>query len=168
MVREQPRECHNHKQHPFPGTKRKRKPTNPNKHKPNKRTKNTKTRPPPQKRGNRNTKRTEKHKNKMTLGKTHNKPPRRTNHKATPGPPPQNGQQSKPPGGLKHSHSQPTPPWVPTLLLNQKHTKTRFAQRPPTQSTHQSENTKTKPTTITNKDEHPWPTLLHARVNENQ
>ena len=35
------------------------------------------------KRGNRNTKRTEKHKNKMTHGKTYNKSPRRVNHKAT-------------------------------------------------------------------------------------
>ena len=35
------------------------------------------------KRGNRNTKRTEKHKNKMTHGITYNKPPRRINHKAT-------------------------------------------------------------------------------------
>ena len=35
------------------------------------------------KRGNRNTKRTEKHKNKMTHGKTYNKSPRRINHKAT-------------------------------------------------------------------------------------
>ena len=33
--------------------------------------------------GNRNTKRTEKHKNKMTHGKTYNKSPRRINHKAT-------------------------------------------------------------------------------------
>ena len=35
------------------------------------------------KRGNHNTKRTEKHKNKMTHGKTYNKSPRRINHKAT-------------------------------------------------------------------------------------
>ena len=35
------------------------------------------------KRGNRNNKRTEKHKNKMTHGKTYNKSPRRINHKAT-------------------------------------------------------------------------------------
>ena len=35
------------------------------------------------KRGNRNTKRTEKHKNKMTHGKTYNKSPCRINHKAT-------------------------------------------------------------------------------------
>ena len=35
------------------------------------------------KRGNRNTKRTEKHKNKMTHGKIYNKSPRRINHKAT-------------------------------------------------------------------------------------
>ena len=80
MVREKTRECHNHKPQPFPDTKRKRKPTNPNK---NKRTKSTKISSIFPKRGNRNTKRTEKHKNKKTCGKTHNKPPRRTNHKAT-------------------------------------------------------------------------------------
>ena len=37
-VREKSRECHNHKPQPFPDTKRKRKPTNPNKHKSIKRT----------------------------------------------------------------------------------------------------------------------------------
>ena len=37
-VRERSRECHNHKPQPFPDLKRKRKPTNLNKHKPNKRT----------------------------------------------------------------------------------------------------------------------------------
>ena len=63
----------------FPDTKRKRKPTNLNKHKPNKRTKSTKINSLFPKRGNRNTKRTEKHKNK----KTYNKSPRRINHKAT-------------------------------------------------------------------------------------
>ena len=41
-VREQSRECHNHKPQPFPNTKRKRKLTKPNKRKLNKRTKNTK------------------------------------------------------------------------------------------------------------------------------
>ena len=41
-VREKFRECHNLKPQPFPDTKRKRKPTNPNKHKSNKRTKSTK------------------------------------------------------------------------------------------------------------------------------
>ena len=35
------------------------------------------------KRGNRNTKKTEKYKNKITHGKTYNKSPRRINHKAT-------------------------------------------------------------------------------------
>ena len=44
------------------------------------------------KRGNRDTKRTEKHKNKKTHGKTYNKSPCTINHKATrsktPGPPP--------------------------------------------------------------------------------
>ena len=68
---------------PFPDPKRKRKPTNLNKHKPNKRTKSTKISSLFPKRGNRNTKRTEKHKNKMTHGKTYNKSPRRINHKAT-------------------------------------------------------------------------------------
>ena len=54
-----------------------------NKHKPNKRTKSTKISSLFPKRGNRNTKRTEKRKNKMTHGKTYNKSPRRKNHKAT-------------------------------------------------------------------------------------
>ena len=80
-VREKSKECHNHKPQPFPDSKRKRKPTNLNK--PNKRTKSTKISSLFPKRGNRNTKRTEKHKNKMTHGKTYNKSPRRINHKAT-------------------------------------------------------------------------------------
>ena len=82
-VREKSRECHNHKPQPFPDPERKRKPTNPNKHKPNKRTKSTMISSLFPKRGNRNTKRTEKHKNKTTYGKTYNKSPRRINHKAT-------------------------------------------------------------------------------------
>ena len=82
-VREKSRECHNHKPQPFPDTKRKRKSTNLNKHKPNKRMKSTKISSLFPKRGNRNTKRTEKHKNKMTHGKTYNKSPLRINHKAT-------------------------------------------------------------------------------------
>ena len=82
-VREKSREFHNHKPQPFPDTKRKTKPTNLNKHKSNKRTKSTKISSLFPKRGNRNTKRIEKHKNKMTHGKTYNKSPRRINHKAT-------------------------------------------------------------------------------------
>ena len=82
-VREKSRECHNHKPQPFPDPKRKRKPTNLNKHKPNKRTKSTKISSLFPKRGNRNTKRIEKHKNKITHAKTYNKSPRRINHKAT-------------------------------------------------------------------------------------
>ena len=82
-VREKSRECHNHKPQPFPDTKRKRKSTNLNKHKPNKRMKSTKISSLYPKRGNRNTKRTEKHKNKMTHGKIYNKSPLRINHKAT-------------------------------------------------------------------------------------
>ena len=77
-VREKSRECHNHKPQPFPDPKRKTKPTNLNK-----RTNSTKISSLFPKRGNRNTKRTEKHKNKMTHGKTYNKSPRRINHKAT-------------------------------------------------------------------------------------
>ena len=69
-VREKSRECHNHKPQPFPNPKRKRKPTNLNKHKPNKRTKSTKISSLFPKRGNRNTKRTEKYKNKMANLKT--------------------------------------------------------------------------------------------------
>ena len=57
-LREKSRECHNHKPQPFPDTKRKRKPTNPNKHKSNKRTKSTKISSLFPKRGNRNAKRT--------------------------------------------------------------------------------------------------------------
>ena len=45
--------------------------------------KSTKVSYPFPKRGNRNTKRTEKHKNKMTHGKTYNKSPRSKNYKAT-------------------------------------------------------------------------------------
>ena len=80
-VREKSRECHNYKPQPFPDPKRKRKPTNPNKHESNKRTKSTKISSLFPKRGNRNTKRTKRHKNKMTHGKTYNKSPRRINHK---------------------------------------------------------------------------------------
>ena len=79
-LREKSRKCH--KPQPFPDPKRKRTPTNLNKHKPNKRTKSTKISSLFPKRGNRNTKRTEKHKNKMTHGKIYNKSPRRIN-KAT-------------------------------------------------------------------------------------
>ena len=82
-VREKSRECHNHKPQPFPDPKRKRKPTNLNKRKPNKHTKSIKISSLFPKRGNRNTKRTEKHKNKLTHRKTYNKSPRRINHKTT-------------------------------------------------------------------------------------
>ena len=59
-VREKSRECHNHRPQPFQDIKRKRKPTNPNKHKSIKRTKSTKISSLFPKRGNRNAKRTEK------------------------------------------------------------------------------------------------------------
>ena len=80
----------------------------------------------------------EKHKNKITQGKTYNKSPRRINHKA-----PKSktntgttalersveqttGGGGGGAGGLKHSYSQLTSPWVPMLLLIQKYTKIRF------------------------------------------
>ena len=69
-VREKSREWHKQKPQPFPDTKRKRKPTKPNKHKSNNRTKSTKISSLFPKRGNRNAKRNEKHKNKITQGKT--------------------------------------------------------------------------------------------------
>ena len=69
-VREKSRECHNHKPQPFPDTKRKRKQTKPNNRKSNKRTKSTKISSLFPKRGNRNAKRTEKHKNTITQVKT--------------------------------------------------------------------------------------------------
>ena len=65
-VREKSRECQNHKLQPLSDSKRKRKPTNPNMHKSNKRTKSTGKRTEKHK----SAKRTEKHKNKMTQGKT--------------------------------------------------------------------------------------------------
>ena len=67
-VREKSREYHNHKPQPFPDTKRKRKPIKPNKHISEKRTKSTKISSLFPKRGNRNAKRTETHKNKITQG----------------------------------------------------------------------------------------------------
>ena len=81
-LRENSRECHNHKPQPFPDIKRKKKPSNPNKHKSIKRMKSIKISSLFPKRGNRNAKRTEKHKTKMAQGKTYDKSPRRINHKA--------------------------------------------------------------------------------------
>ena len=78
-VTEKSRECHNHNPRP----QEEEKTDKSNKHKPNKRTKSTKISSLFPQRGNRNTKRTEKHKNKMTHGKTYNESPRRINHKAT-------------------------------------------------------------------------------------
>ena len=69
-VREKSRECHNYKPQPFPDTKRKTKQTKPNKRKSNKRTKSTKISSLFSKGGNRNAQGTEKHKNKITSGKT--------------------------------------------------------------------------------------------------
>ena len=66
----------------FPDIKRKSKPTYPNKHKSVKHTKSTKISSLFPKRGNRNAKRTKKHKNKMAQGKTYNKSPHRINYKA--------------------------------------------------------------------------------------
>ena len=131
-VREKSRECHNHKPQPFPDPKRKRKPTNPNKHKLNKRTKSTKISCLFPKRGNCNTKRTEKHKNKMTHGKTYNKSPRRINNKATKsktiiGATALERSVEQTTGGFKALLQLANFTWVPMLLLIQKHIKIRFA-----------------------------------------
>ena len=64
----------------LPDIKRKRKQTNPNKHKSIKHTKSTKISSLFPKRGNHNAKKTEKH--KMAQGKAYNELPRRINHKA--------------------------------------------------------------------------------------
>ena len=69
-IREKLNVCQNNKPQPFLDTKRKRKQTKPNKCKSNKRTKSTKICSLFLKRGNRNAKKTEKHKNKITQGKT--------------------------------------------------------------------------------------------------
>ena len=63
-------EYRNHKPQPFPDTKRKRKQTKPKKRKSNTRTKSPMISSLFRKRGNRNAKRTEKHKNKIIQGKT--------------------------------------------------------------------------------------------------
>ena len=89
-------ECHNHKKGKrkvqgvpqsqtaaLPRPQEEEETDNQNKHKPNKRTKSTKISSPFPKKGNRNAKRTENHKNKMIHGKTYNKSPCRINHKAT-------------------------------------------------------------------------------------
>ena len=124
-VREKSRKCHNHKPQPFPDPKRKRKPTNPNKHKSKKRTKSTKISSLFPKRGNRNTKRIEKHKNKMTHGTTYNKSPRRINRKATKNKtntgttaPERPAEQTT--EGVWSTFTASSP-WVPLLLLIQKH-----------------------------------------------
>ena len=94
-VWEKSRECHNHKKvkrkvQGVPQSQTAALPRPPENEETDKskqpqgtRTKSTKISSLFPKRGNRNTKRTEKHKNKMTHGKTYNKSPRRINHKAT-------------------------------------------------------------------------------------
>ena len=69
-LRKKSRECHNHKPQSFPDTKRKQKQIKPNKSKSNKRTKSSRISCLFPKRDNCNAKRTEKHKNKITQGKT--------------------------------------------------------------------------------------------------
>ena len=55
----------------------------------------------------------------------------------------------------------------PDATLNTETHKNSVRIRLPTQSMHQSENTKIKLITIINKDEYSWLILLYARVNEN-
>ena len=106
------------------------------------------------KRGNRNTKRTEKHKNKMTHGKTYNKSPRRINHKAT------KSKTNTRTTALERSVEQTTGGFKALLQL------ANFTLGP--DATLNTENIKIKLITIINKDEYSWQILLYARVNENQ
>ena len=76
-VREKSNGCHNYKQQPIPDTKKKRKQTEPNKRKSNKRTKSTTIGSLLPKRGNRNAQWTENN------DKTQHKSLRRKNHEAT-------------------------------------------------------------------------------------
>ena len=155
----------------LPRPKRKRKPTNLNKHKPNKRTKITKIRSLFPKRGNRNTKRTEKHKNKMTHEKTYNKSLRRINHKAT---------KSKTNTGttaLERSVEQTTGGFKailqlanftlgPDATLNTEIHKNSVRIKAPNSVNASKRKHKIKLITIINKDEYSWLILLYARVNE--
>ena len=76
------RECHNHKSHPFPYTKRKREETQTNTRKTNKRAKSTQTSYLFPKQGDRGAEKTTKHNGNMQ-DKTRFKSPRRINHKPT-------------------------------------------------------------------------------------
>ena len=77
-------------------------------------------------RDNRNAKRTEEHKNKITQGKTQNKSPHRINHKATMSKTNtgtrtvsrinHGGWGWEGEGGLKHFYSRPTSTWIPMQL----------------------------------------------------
>ena len=69
-VREKSRECHNHKPQPFPYTKGEEETDKTKQRKSNKHTKSIKISSLFPERCNRNAKRTEKHKNKITQGKT--------------------------------------------------------------------------------------------------
>ena len=174
-VREKSSECHNHKPQPFPDTKRKRKLINLNKHKSNKRTKSAKISSLFPKRGNCNAKGTEKRKNKKKHKvTTQNKSPRRTNQKATKsktntGTTALERPAEKTTMGFKVLLQLVNYTLGPDATLNTEiHKKSVRIKAPnPTQSMHQSENTKIKLITIINKDEYSWLILLYARVNEN-
>ena len=173
-VREKSRECHNHEPQPFPDPKRKRKPTNLNKHKPNKRTKSTKISSLFPKRGNRNTKRTEKHKNKMTHGKIYNKSPRRINHKATKSMTntgttalEQSVEQTTG-GGFKAPLQLTNFTLGPDATLNTEIHENVVCIKAPNSVNASKRNKKIKLITIINKDEYSWLILLYARENENQ
>ena len=107
------------------------------------------------KRGNRNTKRTKKHKNKIAHGKTYNKSPRRINHKAT---------KSKTKTGttaLERSVEQTSGGFKALLqlanfTLGPDATLNSETHKNSVQSMHQSESIKIKLITIINKDEYSW------------
>ena len=114
----------------------------------------------------------------MTHGKTYNKSPRRINHKATKS---KNNtgttalersvEQTIGGGwGLEHFYSQLSSPWVPMLLLIQKHIKNSVRIKAPNSVNASKRKHKNQINLITkvNKDEYSWLILLYARVNENQ
>ena len=115
---------------------------------------------------------TEKHKNKMTHGKTHNKSPRRINHKAT------KSRTNTGTTALERSVEQTTGRFKallqiayftlgPDATLNTETHKNSVRNSQLSQCI-KAKNIKVKLITIINKDEYSWLILLYARVNENQ
>ena len=125
------------------------------------------------KRGNRNTKRTEKHKNKMTYRKTYNKLPRRINHKATKsktytGATALERSVEQTTGGFKALLQPANFTLGPDATLNTEIHKNSVRIKTPNSVNASKRKHKIKLITIINNDEYSWLILLYARVNENQ